>query len=85
MYYTDGGAVKADAASKGTNGAGIGGGDRDGGKGGEGGTCIIYGGEVTAKGGEDGAGIGSGSSKWGNIIINGGTINAKDGANIVYN
>ena len=75
-----GGIVTADTGTKGTNGAGIGGGDV-----GCGGNVTIYGGTVTATGGQYGAGIGGGKrleNKGGNggtTVIYGGKITAQGG------
>ncbi len=67
-----GGTVNAE----GWYGAGIGGGEY-----GKGGTIMIFGGDVTAKGGADAAGIGGGEERdGGNIKISGGTVNAKGGS-----
>ncbi len=83
-----GGTVVANAGQTGDNdgGAGIGSGDdalvgdRDRPRHTSGGTIEIHGGNVTAAGGNDGAGIGGGDyGSGGNITISGGTVNASGG------
>ena len=77
-----GGIVTADTGTKGTNGAGIGGGDE-----GCGGNVTIYGGTVTATGGQYGAGIGGGAhnndrgGNGGTAVIYGGKVTAQGGEN----
>ncbi|MBE5902035.1 MAG: hypothetical protein E7280_09030 [Lachnospiraceae bacterium] len=71
VYY-DGDALRAGCTF---NGAGIGGKDRE-----AGGTITIYGGSITANGGEYGAGIGGGFGEaGGTITIYGGSITANGG------
>lgn len=58
-------------------GAGIGSGDDDGGRASSGGTCTIHGGDVLARGGQNGAGIGGGDRcDGGTVTIDGGRVTA---------
>lgn len=67
-------------AKGGVDAAGIGGGERDGGKGGDGGDFIMYGGTCNAHGKEFGAGVGGGNNgNGGTIIVYGGELSAYGG------